>query len=245
MKCRSLINSCYVFSFVALCVAYPARATLVPHISDGKQVVYSTDQNLTLTKDANLYKTLLDSYDGAYPTLADEIIDRIGSIGGVALIPDDFEESIGVMRWYGAMAFVEWLNLENYAGSSNWRLWDADPTCGGRPADPDDHDCPAGELGFIYYIEGQLLTYDGWLAEPPGILPDYFDNLRENSIFWARNNDGTFTWAHWTISKNGRQIAYSHERTIPNFFFAWPVQSGELGSPVPEVFKDGFEEVQP
>jgi len=238
-----------------LLTATAAQAGLVPHTSDSKELVYSTDQNLTLTKDANLFKTMMDNYDGSYPTLADEIIDRVVSVEGVPLIADDFESSVGALRWYGAMAFVEWLNLESYAGATNWRLWDADPTCGGRPGDPGTQDCPAGELGFIYYIEGTLQPSlgsqpdpnlgQGWLADPPGILPAYFDNLYDNSTFWARNNDGTYAWAHWVITRAGKQIAYSHDRDIPNFFRAWPVRTGELGTPSPDIFKDGFEDLTP
>ena len=229
-----------------------AWARLIPCAGDGEKLVYSTEQNLTYVENVGLFNLQSETYAGPYPSLVDEIIDQVGSVDGVALAADHFDAVNGTMRWYGAKAWVQWLNMQHYAGGSTWRLWRADPDCGGRPADPDPNACPNGELGYLYYIEGGLVntTYDtpipsqgeGWIGDPPGVLTKYFTGLNLFSAFWAENNENTYGWARWTINQGGRQLAYNYvDQNIQNYFFAWPVQEGFLGNEV-SIFKSGFDD---
>lgn len=226
-------------------------AALVPYEGEGERLVYSTEQNLTYVENTDLFKLQSETYAGPYPSLVDEIIDKIGSVEGVALVADHFDPANGTMRWYGAMAWVQWLNMEHYAGSATWRLWHADPNCGGRPSSG-EQDCPNGELGYLYFVEGGLVgtTYatplpnlgQGWIADPPGALPKYFSGLKLFSSFWAENKADAYPNTRWMINHGGQQLAYNYTSpSIPNFFYAWPVQDGPLGSEV-SIFKDGFDE---
>jgi len=225
-------------------------AGLVPYEASGEALVYSTSQNLTYVGNVDLFRVQSEAYSGPYLSLVDEIIDKVGSVEGVALTHTHFAPSEGTMRWYGAAAWVQWLNMQQYAGSTAWRLWHADPDCGGRPSSG-VHECPDGELGYLYYIEGKLVgtTYatprpdlgQGWTADPPGVLPRYFSGLRLVIGFWAENKADAYTNTRWMINSGGQQLAYNYTSpSISNFFNAWPVQEGALGSEVP-IFRDGFD----
>lgn len=229
-----------VSAAILLLSATLARANLIPYTSNDELLVYSNEQALTFVQDANLFKTQYDNYSGAFPSLVHEIIAVAGTIEGKEIIQEDFNPGSGTMRWYGAMAWIAWLNAIEYAGANDWRLWEADPECGGRPSDPDPHDCPDGELGFLYYVEGELQLGDGLSADPPGILASCFSNLR--TTYWAANNDGTYGWARWVFSASGRQVAYNYnDYNIPNFFFGWAVRDGQLSSDS-SIFEDRFED---
>lgn len=225
-------------------------ASLISYDGSGEALVYSTSQDLTYVGNVDLFRVQSEGYSGPYVSLVDEIIDKVGSIQGVHLVADHFRPASGTMRWYGAMAWVQWLNMQHYAGGTAWRLWHADPSCGGRPASG-VQDCPNGELGYLYFVEGGLVgtTYatsrpelgQGWTADPPGVLPRYFSGLSLSAGFWAENKADAYANTRWMINHGGQQLAYNYTSpSISNFFYAWPVQEGPLGSEVP-IFRDGFD----
>lgn len=225
----------------------PALAEPEKRVSEAVDLVFIPERNFTLTRDANLFRTQATHYAGPFSSLVAEIISEVGSIEGRQLIASDFNVASGGMRWYGAVAWITWLNRKNFAGASNWRLWTPDPACGGRPGDPGLTPCPNGELGYIYSSIGQLevsgspnpANGQGWTADPPGILKDYFVQLDRD--YWASNGQNTFGWAKWMIASGGLQLAYNYtDPQIPNFFRGWPVRTGVLGRPA-AILKDGFE----
>lgn len=103
--------------------------------SSGTQLVYSSVSDVTWTKDANLLGTwIASSTDNNANGLAD-IIDSIiayspfiinspnpySPTGIYQLSNYDFGSN-GATSWFGALAFVNYLNSISYAGSNQWYL---------------------------------------------------------------------------------------------------------------------------
>lgn len=100
--------------------ATSAHATLT---NVGNGTVQDSSLNVVWTQDANLFQTLAAST----PHLVLNIINNVGgevtdSAGTHFLNGTDFDTSAGTLDWYGAQAFVSYLNSTAYAGHSNWSL---------------------------------------------------------------------------------------------------------------------------
>lgn len=198
------------------------QAALTPYTSDGAALVYSTDQNLTWTADANLFRTqyLADN------TIINLIKAAVPSVGGHTVVDADFDPSNGRMTGYGAMAWVQWLGIINYGGVNDWRL----PNTLGAQCAALGQTCPEGEFGYFWYNEGQLTNPPQAIdTDPPGILGDYFVNLQSH-IYWVLpvNGDVAYifntstTWGGWYDSQALYQINN-----------AWAVRSGQITPPTP------------
>jgi hypothetical protein len=99
-----------------------AQATLEKQTVNGVNLVYDPDSDRTWVQDANLFETqytadnnLVNEIIAAVPTITD-------SQGSHAITAGEFDTSTGQMDWYGAMAWVEWLNATDYGGADNWGL---------------------------------------------------------------------------------------------------------------------------
>jgi hypothetical protein len=107
-----------------------AKAALIA--VDGGLLVNDPDANLTWVSDANLMATQVDASGNAATFVETVINDSGGTItsaqGVHTLSIDDFvttnglNTSKGQMTWYGAQAWVHYLNVTKYQGYSNWRL---------------------------------------------------------------------------------------------------------------------------
>ena len=118
---------------VTLLLSVSARAELVS--TAGGIGVYDSVNNVTWTSDGNLFATQAASYSGGYSafvaaviTASDGVIhdtpnayDTVPNSGNYTLSASDFY-SQGVMTWWGAKAWVNYLNATNYAGTSTWAL---------------------------------------------------------------------------------------------------------------------------
>lgn len=123
-KYKSLVAS------VLLLAATQAQATLDSYIAkSGEEVVYSSVSDVTWSKDANLLGTLFATQ--GFSTVINSILAISPTISNTpnfysptatyTLSSNDFSSS-GRVSWFGAMAFVSYLNSINYAGSNQWRL---------------------------------------------------------------------------------------------------------------------------
>lgn len=152
------------------------QAELIPYTSDGEALVYSTEQDLTWTADANLFKTQCDAEAVANcPNLIAAII-AVGSPvthTGTKLFPSphkvrpiEFDQSNGMMTWFAAQAWVAYLNSIAYGGASDWRQFEADPgdtNCsdnfdpgGGLPLEYYGFGCTGNELGYVSTVSGSI-----------------------------------------------------------------------------------------
>jgi hypothetical protein len=116
-----------IFTAITLLISFmisaKADAALVSYSSDSVDLVYSSISDVTWTKNANLLQSMIAGSD--FDTVVNSIIVANAStpIGSLpyTLTESDFS-SDGATSWYGAMAFVNYLNNINYGGASNWRL---------------------------------------------------------------------------------------------------------------------------
>ncbi len=234
-----------------------AQAALKPEVVANKNVVYDTNLNITLTADANLLGTLeaqAIASTGSDSQLISTIInDSHGYIydtpndidnGYYALSPNDFDfgssNGGGKTDWWGANAFINYLNAIDYAGSSRWRL----------PATPDSSSSlgyyrTGSELGGLYYnslgIGGAYDAHGNSLAnygiygngtgggQADALGP--FDNV-QSFAYWsgtqALSLTSDFSW--YLNTYGGLQQATSKDSE----FYVWALCDGNISIPVPE-----------
>jgi len=233
---------------VSLSLSPHANAALVGYTSDGADLFYSSISDVTWTKDANLLSTMITS--SGYSTVVDAIIaaNTGVSFGSTpyTLSNTDFS-NVGETSWWGAQAFVHYLNTISYAGSDEWRLptvtdigndgcnWSEGGTdCGYRSA---TNGTAAGdEFAELYYKELGLEPYGGPRSSNYGISAPF---SQVQSLYWTGTEvvnavDGAFEF----FATYGYQEVYTKE---PTFWFAWAVTPGsiipvDVPSTVPEPY---------
>ena len=100
-----------------------------------------SDLNITWMANANLFKTQAASD----PNMVDHILNSVGGVvhdlpnsydkpvpnsGIYSLSTADFNPVAGTINWWGAKAYLTYLNNINYAGASDWRLPNVQPVKG-------------------------------------------------------------------------------------------------------------------
>ena len=120
--------------------------------------------------------------------------------------------------WWGAQAFVGYLNSINYGGSKQWSL----------PSTP-DNDSSIGiyktnsQLGELYYNElGGIVGYP---------IPENSLFSHEVDGYWSSNDSISNPYQGWIFdTSNGGQT-----RGLKDYqLYAWAVSPGNLNSSVPE-----------
>jgi hypothetical protein len=112
-------------------MAMTAQAGLVA--TDGGLGVYDTTNNVTWTSNANLFATQAASYSGGAAAFVSAVIADSGGVihdtpnsfdpsGTYTLSAADFNTSTGTVDYWGALAWVSYLDATNYGGSSQWAL---------------------------------------------------------------------------------------------------------------------------
>ena len=116
----------------AMLLSTGAQADLVS--TAGGLGVYDTVNDVTWTSDANLMLTQANSYSGGASAYVAEVIAASGGTidfgtpsnsGTFTLSANHFITSgvyAGRMSWFGAKAWVNYLNATNYAGTNTWAL---------------------------------------------------------------------------------------------------------------------------
>lgn len=206
-----------------------AEAALTPYTSGGQSLVYSSISDVTWTGDANLLGTL----EASNPNLVSTIINTIVSIsdtpnyydtptgsysGTHTLTTNDFRDN-GLVSWFGAQAYVRYLNTINYAGSNQWAL----PTAGANPQF--GYNQTGGQFGQLFYNEL------GGAAR--GAIPNTANFTNEQAYaYWlgteyAPSPNGA--WDFYTDRGFQYYIAY---KNYP--LYAWAVSPGQVSAvPVP------------
>lgn len=217
-------------------------------------VVNDTDLDVAWTQDANLFRT----QTAANPNLVTSIINVTPSVtdglGTHTMVAGDFNTGTGTMNWWGAKAWVNYLNSISYAGETDWRLPIISPVNGSslNPTVSFDGTTDRGfnsaavngtasELAHLFYHElGNLGQFNTAGATQSGFgvtNAGPFANL-EDSGYWSGTEAGaeyeqgaTFAWIFATA--NGAQGAgpkTSQGSLFP--YFGWAVSPGQV-APVP------------
>jgi len=104
-------------AFTCLPLAVNADLTAVTG-TDAAPLVYDSINHATWPANANLFASQYSA--STVDTIIADAAD-LSSLKGYKLSSSDFSSS-GQMTWYGAEAWVNYLNLSNYGGSNQWAL---------------------------------------------------------------------------------------------------------------------------
>lgn len=251
-----------IFLFALL--SETAHAQLTSYSNEDIDLVYSSVSNVTWTKDANLMATMM--IEQGFDNLVEAVIsaspivintpNELSPDGIYHVTKNDFgnylyqEDSYGYSSWFGAMAFVNYLNHINYAGSSQWRL----PTvvsysyvgCDVMGVSPECsyenfvNDKVAGnEYAELYYLEMKAdgaHTVGANYQENYGFPDtDLFIN-RQNFFYWTQSEtgfgDGSLQAAWYTSMADG--VVFSIPKN-PFFLYSWAISDGVIGSNITVV----------
>ena len=240
---KTLLAAGLLFSLSSL----SAQAALTPETVNGQKLVYDSGNNTTWTQDANLlgtwegayqstsYNTIVNAIIAADPIIHDTPNDYDGSYGNYGsysgtynLSASDFGNG-GTVDWYAAQAYVNYLNIQNYGGSSQWAL----PT---QPDQNSGYNITNSQLGELYYNELNALAYPGTNGRNYGILHDGSYNTSGNVGSFANAQ----TYAYWSGTEyssnpnyawffdtyNGNQINLNKVSQL----YAWAVSPGQVSA---------------
>ncbi|HMD74264.1 MAG TPA: hypothetical protein VKG05_10420, partial [Steroidobacteraceae bacterium] len=167
--------STWLTTLALLACSVAANATMTS--IDGGALVNDSTDNLTWVADADLFATMAAA-SGNPANFVQTIINNSGGIihdtpnaddypapnsGSYALSTSDFTptttrlNNAGAMTWFGAMAWVNYLNVTKYQGYSEWRLpttIDASSSTGNPSGGAGNPPVTSSELAELFY--GQL-----------------------------------------------------------------------------------------
>lgn len=210
-----------------------ANAALTSYSSDGVDLVYSSVSDVTWTKDGNLLRTLFA--EQGFNKVVSAIIANsprisntphiFNSTGIYTLTASDFSSN-GITSWYGAMAYVNYLNSINYAGSNKWTLPTvANTTIGYNTVT--NGSTSGDELVELYYeeLDSKAGSGQGFGFKDP-------DNkfINERGIYWSGTEYELYPTNAWLFNNNfgGQDIINKRGR-----FYAWAFSLGQVVT-VPE-----------
>lgn len=198
----------------------------------GVGLVYSSVSDITWTQEANLFKTLYDADNTLVSQIAEVTPTYNDSYYGLQTIDvGDFNANDSSMTWWGALAFVNYLNDINYGGSSQWRL----PSVGSNPQFGINE--TGSEQGQLYYNELNRLAYPGTNGSDYGILGDGsfkssgsagpFSNAQTSS-YWSGAEYAPYPEIVWIFGTyNGFQGSANKGIQL----YAWAVSPGQVPLP--------------
>jgi len=212
-----------------------AEADLLPETVNGINVVYDTVTNVTWTADANLLGTLENqaiAQTGSDVTLLNTIIsDSNGVINDLPNNLDSPNQNSGIYNlslsdfssndlvdWWGAQAFINYLNNISYGGVSDWSLPIA--------LDTGESSNQLSQLFSTMYLD--------YANAGQSYIQSIFTDLNYNNIYWLSNEN---------ITNPGQ--AFNLVLSSPEWFvqgknvysYAWAVSPGNITAvPLPSAF---------
>jgi hypothetical protein len=139
MKHGKILLAVGLTSGAVVTFSAPAQASLTSYTANGVEFVRMQGGgfDVSWTKDGNLFQTLANSYAGGAAAFVNAVIasapggkindtpnyyDTPSYSGYHTLSSQDFNNSTGGASWFGAQAFISYLNTISYGGSSQWQL---------------------------------------------------------------------------------------------------------------------------
>jgi hypothetical protein len=236
----------------AALMAMAAQAQLVS--TDGGLGVYDPSLNVTWTSNADLMATQAASYSGGATAFVAAVIADSGGVindtpntldsptsksGMYTLSSNDFNTSGGQMTWWGAEAWVNYLNVTDYGGSNQWAL----PTTVNSPNSGGTNHIPpstgSSQMAELFFGELGQSQIDDPIAMTQPITETHnssfslFSNVKDDFYWSGTQNTNSIatgpTNAWFFNSLHGSQNADLKSET----FYALAVSPGEV-SAVPE-----------
>jgi len=244
----STIKQTILAASIAL-ISFNAHATLTSYNANGVDLVYSSVSDVTWTKDGNL----LGSMMATDPNLVSKII-AASLISTYPIKTEDFSvnefgqpNEPGQTNWFGAMAFINYLNTINYGGSNQWRL----PTVTGLGPSGCNYSYNGTNCGFNVATNGTIIgnemaeLYYGELGSrslynTAGQPQLSFGIVDKNNHFVNEHADNYWSGSQYTeVGMESSAMAFDAGRGEQDSygmgfpFYVWAVTSGQATS-VPE-----------
>jgi hypothetical protein len=202
-----------------LSVSLNANAALTNYTgAGGAGLVYSSISNITWTQDANLFKTLYDADNTLISQIASVTPTYNDSAFGLQTIDaDDFNIGIGKMSWFGAKAFINYLNIISYGGSNEWHLQKSNNLYS-------SYAYAGNELPVLFYDElgGSVNSYIPNTGTFNNLPPDEAD-----ARYWSDLEYGDLPNAAWIF-----YISDGYFQSVSNkadgLSYAWAVSPGQV-----------------
>ncbi|PPD35744.1 MAG: hypothetical protein CTY19_01485 [Methylomonas sp.] len=231
-------------------------------------VVNSSGMNLAWTRDANLFLTQANSYSGGAAAFVTTVINTSGGTisdlpnsldtpansGSYNLSASDFNTSTGNMNFWGAKAWVNYLNSISYAGETDWRLPNVTPVNGSsfnhnvsfngttdRGFNVNILNPTASELAYLFSNElGNLSAFNisGVAQAGSGLVNSGpFENF-QNGGYWTGTEfqfpTTTTDFQHAWLFSNANGAQGTSPKDDNSRFYAIAVRDGQLATvPVP------------
>jgi len=209
-------------------------------IDNGNGLIYDTLQNITWTKNANLLGSLEGNSQSSYDNLINTIISTVISVPSINTRSPNPEPSIhnlitadfgfgGTVSYWGAQAFVSYLNYINYKGSDQWSLPFMSTNADSRYGET------RSQLGQLYYNELGFGSHYHLPGSP--MPPNPFNNIQSDEYWFNRQFKYVTGFAYVfnfdnSLQNNNAGTHYAPSNTTLNY--AWAVTPGNLNTvPLP------------
>lgn len=250
---------------LSMTVASAQAALSVP--AGNGLVVNDSSLNIAWTQDANLFFTQANSFAGGASAFVTAVINTSGGVitdspnsydtpansGSYNLSASDFNTSTGYMDFWGAKAWVNYLNSISYAGINDWRLPNVTPVNGisfnhtlsfngttDRGFNSTAVNATASELAHLYLNElGNLSAFNtaGGAQAGSGLInTGPFSNF-QSAPYWS-GAEYAFTSAtdfdHAWLFSNSNGAQGSGPKNDNSRFYAIAVHDGQIAAvPLP------------
>ncbi|MDP8567582.1 Lcl domain-containing protein [Methylophilus aquaticus] len=195
-----------------------AQATLTGYTSGGQDVVYSSVSDVTWTKDANLLGSMIAADSSVISKIVAASTNNIGSLAYTVSATDFSTTVLGRTSWYGANAFISYLNSINYAGSNQWRLPTVVNTTVGFNT-PTNGTTAGDELVELFYSE---LSGTAVSAIPNTAT---FDN-EQSWVYWSGTEYADNPISAWSFGTSVGRQRFSDFKNLQ--YYAWAVSPGKI-----------------
>jgi len=220
-----------------------AQADLTNYTANGTEIVYDSFSNVTWTKDSNMleslyteqgYSAVVNAIIAVSPTITNTPNFLDGYTGTYSLTAIDFD-SDGRTTWFGALAYVNYLNSINYGGSKSWYL----PTAVFYPGSQIEEFGPYPTIGSAKGNELSELHRGLYDASTGFKDPsDYFNVEYGNYWYGTETNPSNIPAVAWAYLFNeGAEDVNLIIAEKSNHLYAWAVNPGQVSAvPEPESF---------
>jgi len=200
----------------------------------GNGLIYNNVTQTTWARDANLFQTqaagnanlvtdIIAANNGVIHDIPN-VLDTVPYSGTYTLTSADFKIVSGAMDWWGAQAWIGYLNKTSYNGYNNWAL----PTTVSATS---GYNQTGSQMGELFYNELGGVAYSS-ISTTHNANYNLFTNV-QSSVYWSGSESAYHYDAWYFDTSNGSQ--YYRNKGLQ--LYAWAVHPGDVAAvPLPAAF---------